>query len=169
MNYDHLNKISEHLTNDLLPNFRHLQTVPSFDEYLKRFSFLPHGRWIRDLEMIKFGRNGFAVDSIKFAEMFKDKCVTYNAPGKPEDGIQRVVYQFTPKVHAEAAFWAWIEHDQLFYYASLFFCYGDEEEFAVLAKKLWEIRQQGNTEEKAPQTGFGGFMGNVNGQQSFRQ
>ena len=159
MNYDQVNRVYAHLRDDLLPHLSHNQTVSGFEDYIKRFSYLPSGKWIRDLEWVKFVQLSFVVDSKKFAEKYRDKCVVHNSPIQPNEGLQHAIYQFSPKVHASAGFWAWIEHDNLFYYTSLFFCIGDKKEFDDLVAELWEIHQEGNTEEKSPAVGFSGLMG----------
>lgn len=148
MNYEHLNRIYQHWRKDLFPHMTHNFTVGTFDEYLKRLSYLPSFEWLRDFECIKLQRLGFAVDSKKFVKKYKDFCVTYNTPIKPEDGVQRMIYQFSPTLHAEGAVWAWIENEELHSYVSLFMCYNKVEEFLEMSDELWKIRKDGNTEEK---------------------
>lgn len=147
MNYDNLNKIHEYWWQNLMPTFQHLFTVTSFDEYLKRFSFLPSGNWLRQYEKIKLTRTPFLIDSAKFAEKYKKYCVTYNSPMKSEDGIQRAIYQLSPTLHLEAGYWIWVENEEVQAYASVFCCYHDETEYADFIEELYEIRQEGDTEK----------------------
>ena len=162
MNYDNLNKIHDYWWENLLPNFRHLYTVTSFDEYLKKFSFLPSGRWLHEYEKIKLARTSFLVEPAKFAEKYKKYCVTYNAPMKPEDGIQRVIYQLSSTLHIEAGFWVWIENKEIQAYASVFVCYNDEKEYIKFIEDLYEFRQKGDTEERKKPVGLAAAFGFTN-------
>ena len=158
MNYDQLNQVYDFWRKDILPNLSHKFTVDSFNEYLKRFSFLPSGKWLKDMEKVKLNRIGFAVDSKKFAKQYKDCCVAYNAPMKPEDGLQRIIYQISPTLHVESSLWIWIEKNELQQYTSLFAAYHDEEEFLVFVDDLYKkMRKEGNTED-ALTKGFAGLL-----------
>lgn len=106
------------------------------------------------MEKVKLLRTAFAVDPEKLCEMYKDNCVTYNCPVKAEDGIQRVIYQVSPTLHFEAALWIWVEHDVVNSYASVFVCYHEEEEYLKFLDVIWEMRREGNTEEKQRHPGF---------------
>jgi hypothetical protein len=159
MNYNHLNKVYDYWRKEVLPYLIHNFTVASFDEYLKRFSYLPSGKWLKDLEKVKIGRLGFALDPQLFVKKYKDCCVAYNAPLKVDDGIQRVIYQFTPTLHAEMALWIWVEHEVLQSYCSLFFCYNNEKEFSDFSDNLYEkMRREGNTEENPKKSGFAALL-----------
>ena len=154
MNYTHLNKVFDYYRKNLIPFFNHHQTVISFDEYLKRFSFLPSGKWLRDYECIKLSRIPFLIDPIRFVEKYEEYCVTYNAPVKPEDGIQRVVYQLSPTLHFEAAFWIWIENEEVNAYTSVFVCYHNEREYLKFLDGIYKLRQEGNTEDNKRPVGL---------------
>jgi len=160
MNYNHLNKVYDYWRKDILPNLSHNFTVSSFDDYLKKFSFLPSGKWLRDMESVNAARLGFAIDPKKFVKKYKDHCITYSAPVKPEDGIQRAIYQISPTLHAEVAIWGWIEHDVLQSYASMFICYKLEEEFRDFSEELYKMKKEGNTDEKPTKSGFAAFVEN---------
>jgi hypothetical protein len=148
MNYDHLNKIQSYWIKEIFPNLVHTFNVTSFDDYLKKFSFLPSGKWIHDFEKVKLGRLIFAVDPKKFSKKYKECCVSYNSPLRPEDGFQRAIYQFSPTLHCEAAFWVWIEQEKIQSYASLLICYNDETEYLKFLDDLYKIKRDGNTEER---------------------
>ena len=154
MNYDHCNKVHEYWIEKIFPHLVHNYSASSFDSYLKAFSFLPSGKWIHDLEKIKFSRVAFAVDPEQLVSKYKKYCVTYNAPIRPEDGVQRVIYQVSPTLHFESAFWVWVEHDRVNAYASVFVCFNDEKEYLEVLKDLWQFKQQGNTEERTIPPGF---------------
>ena len=158
MNYNHLNKVYDYWRKDILPNLVHVFTIGSFDDYLKRFSYLPSGKWLRDFEKIKLTRIGFAVDPKRFSKKYKHACVAYNAPVKPEDGLQRIIYQISPTLHIEIAIWIWIEHDIIQSYASAFACYHEEKEFDSFCDEIYKMRREGNTEEKPTAVGFGELM-----------
>ena len=148
MNYDHLNMGYEFWRKDILPNLTHNFTVDSFHEYLKRFAFCPSGNWLREMERVKLNRVGFAVDSEKFVKKYKNYCVAYNAPVKPEDGLQRIIYQLSPTLHAELALWIWVENKKLQQYATVFVCYNDEQEFLHFVDDLYKkMRKHGDTED----------------------
>lgn len=158
MNYDHLNKIYDYWRKDILPHLVHNFNTTSFEDYLKRFAWLPSGKWIKDGEKVKINRSGFAVDPVRFVKKFKDKCVAYNAPVKPEDGIQRVIYQISPTLHLELALWIWMEYDVMQSYGSVFICYHDEKEYLDFVDELVKLRRTGNTEEKHTRAGFLGVV-----------
>ena len=154
MNYDHCNQVHEFWRKKIFPHLVHVHTSTSFDDYLRKFSFLPSGKWIKDLEKLKLTRVPFAVDPEALVKKYKDACVTYNAPLKAEDGVQRVIYQISPTLHLEAAFWVWIENKILQSYASILICYHEEEEYLKFVDEMWTIRREGNTEDKPTLPGF---------------
>ena len=158
MNFDHLNTVYDFWRKDILPNLSHNFTVDSFNEYLKRFAFLPSGKWLKEMDRVKLNRIGFAVDCKKFAKEYKDCCVAYNAPVKPEDGLQRIIYQISPTLHIEIAVWIWMENTELQQYGGIFACYHDETEFLAFVDELYrKMRKKGNTEDVA-NPGFSGFL-----------
>ena len=106
------------------------------------------------MEKIKLGKAMFAIDPEKLVKKFVNQCVTYNSPSKPDEGLQRVIYQHSPTLHFEAAFWAWVEHEIVQSYASVIVCYGDEKEFDQFMEILWKMRREGNTEDKPQPAGF---------------
>ena len=158
MNYDHLNQIHEFWRNDVFPDLVHRHSVSSFDDYLRKFSFLPSCKWIQQMEKVKLSRVPFAVIPQDFVKKYKAHCVTYNAPAKPEDGLQRAIYQLSPTLHFEAAFWAWIENKLVHSYVMVFVCYNDEKEYLDFVDDLYEIRRTGNTEDKQILPGFMGMQ-----------
>lgn len=161
MNYDHLNRVHTYWRTNLFPNLVHHFSVTSFEDYLRKFAYLPAGKWIRDMDKVKMTRVPLAVNPEEFAKQYKSKCVTYNSPIKPEDGVHRAIYQLSPSLHCEVAFYVWVENNELQSYAVPFACYNDEKEYLAFVDELWKIRRNGDTEEK--QTGFrplpGGFSG----------
>lgn len=157
MNYDHVNKVHEYWRETIFPNLQHHFCAASFDDYLKKFSFIPSGKWIQKLEKVKLNRIPIVVDPKQFVEKYKPYCVTYNAPVRPEDGIQRAIYQLSPTLHFEAAFWIWVEKNEVQSYVACFACYNDEKEYLKLVDDLWELRREGDTTEKM--TGFSQFAG----------
>jgi hypothetical protein len=157
MNYTHLNKVYDYWSKDILPHLSHIFTIGGFDDYLKRFSYLPSGKWIKDLEKIKLTRLGFAIDPKQFVTKYKNVCVAYNSPIKPEDGIQRVIYQISSTLHVEIGIWIWVEHETLQSYASVFSCYHDDIEYQKFVDELLKMKREGNTEEKTMK-GFASLM-----------
>ena len=155
MNYNHLHKIHSYWNKEIFPHFSHHYTAISFDDYLRRFAYLPSGKWLKNMDKIKICRIPIAVDSKKFVKKYKEFCVTYNAPVKVEDGLQRVIYQLSPTLHFEAAFWVWIEHEEIQSYVTVFVCYHDVVEYLNLMDELWKLKLEGNTEEKPLPPGFG--------------
>ena len=159
MNFDHLNQTYDFWRRNILPSLTHHFAVESYNEYLKRFSFLPSGKWLKDLETAKLNRVGFAIDPVRFVEKYKHACVAHNAPGKPEDGVQRIIYQISPTLHVEMALWIWIEHKTVQYYGLVCACYGDEKEFLNFADDLYKkMRKEGNSEDKVSPAGFADFL-----------
>lgn len=154
MNYDNCNKIQEYWRKKLSPFIHHNFTVTSFDDYLKRFSFLPSGKWLRDMECVKLSKLSFAVDPERFIKKYHDRCVTYNCPIKLEDGFQRIIYQISPTLHLESGVWLWVEHEYVQSYISLLICYNNEDEYSDFINEIWKIRREGNTEDKPTQAGF---------------
>ena len=148
MNYNHLNKVHTYLQENILPNLLHQYTTISFDDYLKRFSFLPSGKWLREMDNVKCSRIMFAIDPEGFTKAYKKYCVTYDIPLKMDDGMYRIIYQVSPTLHLEIAVWVWVEHDVLNSYAIAFACYKDDKEYSDLVKSLWCFKREGNTEEK---------------------
>jgi len=157
MNYNHLNQVHDYWRNDIFPHLVHKYSVASFDDYLRKFSFLPSGKWIRDLEKVKVARIPFAVIPTEFVKKYKPFCLTYNTTAKPEEGFQRAVYQISPTLHFEVAFFIWIEHKLVQSYAMLFVCYHDEKEYLEFVDNLYKIRREGDTEDKPLPAGFAGL------------
>lgn len=166
MNYNHLNKVFSYWRKKILPHLTHNFTVLSFDDYIKKFSFLPSGKWIHDMEKFKLSRIGFAIDPEKFIKKYENCCVTYNAPARLEDGLQRIIYQIFPTLHVELGLWVWIEHDNIQSYGSLLTCYHNEEEYAKFVDEIYnKMKREGDTEEKPVPLGF--FANNTfNGNES---
>ena len=159
MNYDHLNQVYDYWRKDIRPYLSHNFTVTSFDDYLKRFAYLPSGHWLREMELVRLNRLGFAIDPEKFVKRYKDACISYNAPMKPEDGIQRIIYQLSPTLHVEMALWVWMEQEVVQSYGSVFACYHVEEEFAKFTDELYhKMLKKGNTEDKRKPAGFADFL-----------
>ena len=154
MNYEHLNKVHQYWRKELFPHLIHRFTATSFDDYLRKFSFTPSGKWLWDMEKVKLSRILFAVDPKKLLKKYEDHCVTYNSPVKPEDGLQRIIYQLTPKLHFEVGIWVWVEHDIIQSYGSIFVCYENEADYSKLADDLSKFRREGNTEDKPTKAGF---------------
>jgi hypothetical protein len=154
MNYDHNNKIFNYYRDNIFFQLSHNFQAVSFDDYLKKFSYIPSGKWLQDMEQVKFMRVPLAIHPERLVKKFKNKCITYNSPLKPEDGLQRAIYQYSPTLHFEVAFWIWVEHDIVQSYASIIVCYNNETEFDNFLHILWEMRREGNTENKPQPTGF---------------
>jgi hypothetical protein len=112
---------------------------------------------LQTLEKVKLAKTIFLVDPKKFVKKYKDVCITYNAPSRPEDGFQRIIYQISPTLHVEAALWLWIEHEILQAYILTFSCYHEEIEYLEFLDEIYKMRREGNTEEKAP-GGFAEFV-----------
>lgn len=157
MNYDTLNKIDEYWRTEIEPHFSHQFGITSFDEYLKRFSFLPSGKWLKDYNRVLFNRNIFVVDPARFAKKYEKYCVTHNSPLKPENGLQLVIYQLSPTLHLEVSYFVWLEHDVVNSYASVIACYHDEKEYLHLVNDLHKMKREGNTDDKRKPIGLGGM------------
>lgn len=157
MNYDHLNKVHDHWVNDVFPNLSHHMAITSFDDYLKQISVLPCGQWLRELDSVKILRVPFVVNPEKFSSAYKKQCVAYCCPSKPEDGMHRIIYQISPTLHIETAYWAWIEEEKVQSYMSMFACFQCEKELIKFFKDITPMRREGNTEEKE-KGGFAGLM-----------
>lgn len=154
MNYDYINQIHDYWMSDIFPHLVHRYTTVSFEDYLRRISFLPSCKWIRKMEKVKIARVPFAVIPHDFVKKYKDCCVTYNAPTKPDEGLQRIIYQFSPTLHLEASLWIWIENKILQSYVMMTVCYHEEKEYLAFIDDLYTIRREGNTEDKMNLTGF---------------
>lgn len=134
---------------NVFPYLSHKLTVPSFDDYLKRMSFLPSCKWLKEMETTRFARVAFTVNPEELVKKYKDRCVTYNAPMRPEDGVQRIIYQISPTFHMEVAIWIWVESNVVNSYASMFVCFSDDQEYYNIMKELFKIRRTGNTEDNS--------------------
>ena len=154
MNYNHLNKISEYVQTNLLPHFESRLTVQSFEDYLKRFSGIPRGRWMRDLDSLQISRTIFAVDPSALAEQYKPHCVAHLTPMKPDEGAHRVIYQMSPTLHFEMAVLLWVEHDVVNSFASVTACYKNMKEYLEFCSEIWKLRRTGNTADAASPVGF---------------
>jgi hypothetical protein len=159
MNYDNQTKIHDYWWNKILPHFTHKFTAITFDDYLRRFSFLPSGKWLKEMESVRITRVYFQIDPEPFVKEYAKYCVTNNAPTKPEDGLQRVIYQLSPTLHFEASFWVWVEHEKVHAYASVLTCYHSEKEYRKFVDDLYKFKCEGNTEDKPEKPGFGGMVG----------
>lgn len=158
MNYNQLNQTYDYWRKEIAPHLVNHFNVINFEEYLKRFAYTPHGRWIRDGIMVKISRIGFAIDPEKFLAKYKSQCITYNSPIKAEDGVQRIIYQISPTLHIELALWIWIEHEVVQSYGSVFVCYNNHDEYLKFLDELYKLRRTGNTEDKPTQAGFSGMF-----------
>jgi len=154
MNYNYLNQIYECWRSDIFPHLVHRYSALSFDDYLKKFSYLPSGKWLRDQEKVKLARVLFPINPKDLVVKYKSKCVTYNTPFKPEDGIQRIFYQYSPTLHFESAFWMWVENKIVQSYAMAFVCYNNEDEYMTFLDDLYMIHREGDTEESPTLPGF---------------
>jgi hypothetical protein len=54
----------------------------------------------------------------------------------------------SPTLHVEFAFWVWVERNEVQSYGTAFACYHTEKEYLDFVDELWEIRREGNTEDK---------------------
>jgi len=106
------------------------------------------------MEKVKLARVPFAVIPKDFVKKYEAHCVTYNAPSKPEDGLQRVIYQLSPTLHFEASFWVWVENKLVHSYVMVFVCYNEEKEYLDFVDDLYTLRREGNTEDKVDLPGF---------------
>jgi hypothetical protein len=158
MNYDAINQIDAYYREEILPHLTQMCTVISFDDYLKRFSCLPSGKWMKDFELVKLTKCGFVVDPHKFVKKYKSHCVGFYEPMKPEAGIRRVIYQISPMLHIEMALWAWVEHDILQSYAALFIYHHSQDDCTKFIEEVYNMRRTGNTEEKPAKAGFLGII-----------
>ena len=154
MNYDTVNKVHEYWESNICKYLSNKFNSPSFEDYIKRFAYLPSGKWIREYNSVKLWKLTTVVDAVKFAKKYKDICVTYNSPSKPEDGIGKAIYQFSQHIHVEASFWIWMEHDIVNSYASLLICYHNEKELAKFKDRMTHFKKTGNTEDKINSIGF---------------
>lgn len=154
MNYDHCNKIFDFYRKHIFPHFTSNFSVASFDEYLRRFSYIPQGKWLRDMEKVKVSRVSVGLDPEKLVKKFKHHCVTYNSPLKPDEGYQRAIYQVSPTLHFEMSVWIWIQHEEVQSYALIIVCYNDEKEYTEFVDTICKFRREGNTEDKPLPTGF---------------
>lgn len=157
MNYDYLNKIHEHWINDIFPHLSHHMTVNSFDDYLKKISFLKCGKWLKDFDDVKLIRVPFTCDPAEFTSQLKDHCVAYCCPTKPEDGMHRIIYQISPTLHVEAALTMWVEREELQSFISMFICFQNEKELKKFLDKMYKIKRSGDTSDKSDKSGFAGF------------
>jgi len=160
MNYDTCNDIFDYYRTDIFPHLTHVFSATSFDDYLRRFSFLPQGKWLREMEKVKVARVTLPLDPVQLVKKFKDRCVTYNSPSKPDEGYQKVIYQVSPTLHFEMTIWIWVEYEIVHSYSFLIACYHDEKEYSSFIDSIWDLRMKGNTEDKPQPTGFnasGGF------------
>ena len=158
MNYDHVHMTYEFWETVLRPNVRQLIQLQTFDSYLKEFSLTKSGRWLRNAVNVKLLRPPLAVDPEQFLKEYKDKCVLFHPPGRPEDGMGRAIYQLSPTFHLEVSFWAWIETNKLHSYVSIFVCYTDEEELSEFLKKVKPMCRTGNTEDRNGGFNVGGGL-----------
>jgi len=159
MNYDNFNDVFNYYNKNIFPYVSHNFPAISFDDYIRRFSYLSCGKWIRDMETLKISRVVIGIDPKKLAKKFRHKCVTYNFTTKPEEGYQRIIYQYSPTLHFEMTIWIWPEHNKINSYGFLIVCYNDIVEYKKFIKTIWKMRLTGNTDEKPIPTGFNMPMG----------
>ena len=155
MNYDHLNltfdywlKIRSSLSTKLQVN--------SFDDYLKKLSFLKSYKWLRDMESIKIARPPLALDPEAFIKLYGNKCIAVHVPGRPEEGMMRAIFQISTTLHVEVSLMVWIENNKLNSYIALVICHRDDDELFEFLKIIKPLQRKGNTEERA--TGFHGHI-----------
>jgi len=155
MNYDHIHMTYEFWDTNIRPNIRQLAPLQTFDFYLKEFSLTNSGKWLRDSVNVKLFRPPIAIEPETFLSKYKDKCVVYNPPFKPEEGQGRIIYQLSPTFHMETTFWAWIENNVLHSYGSCFICYTNDEELKTFLDDIKPFMRKGNTEDR--NSGFAGL------------
>ena len=156
MDYDKLNQVHDYWVEEIFPHLSHHMAISSFDDYLKRVSFLPACHWLREMNLIKVLRVPFVVDPAKFVFTYKKHCVAYACPAKAEDGVHRIIYQISPTLHLEAALWVWVENKDTNAYLSMFICFKEDKELIKFFTEVTPIRKTGNTEENKLK-GFAGF------------
>ena len=155
MNYTHLSETHTYWMDNIFPHLSHNFQAGTFEHYLGRFAYLPSGKWLKDAEKVKTSRITVALDPIALVKKYKSVCVTYNTPAKPEEGVVRVIYQVSPTMHMEAAFWIWVENNVVQSYAMVFACYNNEKEYLSLLKDLRPLYRSGDSADK-PNNGFFG-------------
>jgi len=159
MNYDHVNKTYDFWAKSIRPHLTTKFQVTSFDDYLKKLSFCKTYRWLREMESVKLTRLPMALDPVAFVKKYSEKCIAVNPPARPEDGMQRMIFQISPTLHIEAGLWAWVENNELHSYLGMMICHKTDEELTEFLTEVEPLRRTGNTEER--NTGFhpGGPMG----------
>jgi hypothetical protein len=151
MNYDHVNKTYDYWTkvrSSLTQRFQ----ASTFDEYLKKFSFCKSGKWLRDMDSVKIARPPLALDPEGFLKLYSEKCVAFQPPNRPEDGMMRATFQISPTLHVEGVFLAWVENNTLQSYVAVAICHRDDAELFEFLKSVDHLKRKGNTEDR--NTGF---------------
>lgn len=156
MNYTYVNRIFDYYSLSIEPFLSHHFSVVSLEDYLKRLSYVSHGRWLRDPNLVRMTTIALPIDPEKLVKLYSNHCVTYNTPIKQEDGYRRAIYQVSPTLHFEASFWFWIEQEILQSYASVIVCYNNnnKKEFDDFVEVMIKNRRTGNTEDKVSAYGF---------------
>ena len=152
MNYDHINQIHDYLTKEIRPHVKNNFQVASFDEYLKKFSFLKSGKWLKDMESVRLSRSSVAYDPVEFLKRYGKQSVAVNVTTNPEHGQIRIILQLSPTLHLDCVLWAWIEHNKLQSYLGFLACHNTDKEFDAFIAECHDLRRTGNTEER--NTGF---------------
>lgn len=152
MNYNHINYISDYWEKHIFPNLHHHMMVSSFNDYLKVMSGLPSCAWMQ--ESIKSTRIPFVVDPNKFVKEYANKCVAYANTNKPEDGLQRIIYQISPTLHLETALYVWVENEEVNAYLAMLACFKTEKELKHFFDDIRPMKMTGDTEETRIKAGF---------------
>ena len=156
MNYEYNNRIHKYWIEEVFPYLQHHITVGSFDDYLKRISFLPCGKWLKEFSSVKLLRLPLLIDPAAFVKTYEEHCVTYCCPTKPEDSFQRIIYQMSPTLHMEVALYAFMEKENIQTYATMFICFENKEELLKFLDAAYLMRRKGNTDD-LNKAGFAGM------------
>jgi len=129
--------------------------VQSFSEYMDRISFLPSFEWIRCTDDIRINKFSFCFSPDSFSHEYKQKCVTYYWPNRPEDGWLRIIYQMSKTFHMEVVYSAWMVQDTLHSHFIGYCCYKEDAEFKEYSNYFYKHhRKSGDTERPYGGPGF---------------
>lgn len=154
MNFDHINKVSDYVRENLMPHMRTLVPLPDFGNYLLRISECPSCKWMKN--EIRILPINYFVDPEAFMKKYAKMCVSFSGTGAPQEGAFCIIYQITPTFHVLARLYHWVENNDVKAYLMLACAYRDHKEYLEFFDGNKDLRCIGDTEEK--QLGFAGMM-----------
>lgn len=89
----------------------------------------------------------YLINTEKFLQRYKDRCIIYYNTPDPGDGLMLFIHQISPTLHVHSRFFCWVEKEQVHDYLACLVFHKDSSEATKFIDGTFDLRQTGNTEE----------------------